>query len=646
VVRPERADPCNSPPLLDDPAGDGLSRRMAQSARVRAAPWLAGVGLAVLVLGPALAPGSLLNLDLVFTPTIPVPRGVWALGPELSRRVPLGVALAWVSTVVGGPVAGKLLLGIALAAAFAGVWRLLPASGIPTRLGAAILYAASPFMLTRVAVGHWGVVAPVAVLPWALPVLLRAGDDLRRTWLWAVAIGATGVTGGMFGGVLVVTGLVADRGRKAMKVVVIFAVAQLPWLIPGIFTVSSTGRLSNPRHYATHASVPFGVLRVLAGGGFWRIPSQVGATGAGGALLGAALLGLALFGARYLPVRWRARAAAAAGIGLAFALASGLPGIRSVFADLTTTTIGGALRDSQRLLGLFLVWMAPAAALGATRLASQTAPALQPTIEVLPAVAGVVLAAPGLWGAGGALEPATFPPGWAQARTQVHGQPGPLLALPWHEYLNLKFADDRRVLNPVPDYFGGDVLASSDPEFADSPNAREQGDPREQHIPPLLDHLDHASDQFRALGIRWVIVLHEVDWRDYAAISQDPGLQRTLTTSSLDLYRVLDWKGPIVDDHGRRVRVDTVVQPWSRVSASGPATWTQPGLSGWLRGTSSTRSTATGLLRLPAGRGPVWYWPAALAIGADGVVIGGVFWAVLRRHRAERNDDLQAPLLH
>ena len=50
--------------------------------------------MAVVVLGPALKPGSLLNLDLVFTPRMPVPRGIWGLGPELSRRIPLGVLVA------------------------------------------------------------------------------------------------------------------------------------------------------------------------------------------------------------------------------------------------------------------------------------------------------------------------------------------------------------------------------------------------------------------------------------------------------------------------------------------------------------------------------------------------------------------------
>src|SRR5437764_9796774 len=113
--------------MLDGRMSAELSRQMVQTSRLRAAaPWFGGIALAALVLGPALAPGSLLNLDLVLTPTIPVPRGVWALGPELSRRVPLGVPLAWASTLIGGPLAGKLPLGGPIAIAFVGLWRLLP----------------------------------------------------------------------------------------------------------------------------------------------------------------------------------------------------------------------------------------------------------------------------------------------------------------------------------------------------------------------------------------------------------------------------------------------------------------------------------------------------------------------------------------
>jgi hypothetical protein len=190
--------------------------------------------------------------------------------------------------------------------------------------------------------------------------------------------------------------------------------------------------------------------------------------------------------------------------------------------------------------------------------------------------------------------------------------------------MNLHFAKDRRVLNPVPDYFGGDVIVSSDPELGDRPPRREQGDPREPHVSAALERLPDVSPRLQALGVRWILLLHEVDWERYRAIAEDPGLQRTVATPALDLYRVRGWRGPVVDDHGRRVRATTVVAPWSWVAPSGEAMWTRPGAAGWLRGTAGAGTTANGLLRLPAGRGPVWYWPAALAVGADVLVLAGV----------------------
>jgi hypothetical protein len=36
-----------------------------------------------------------------------------------------------------------------------------------------------------------------------------------------------------------------------------------------------------------------------------------------------------------------------------------------------------------------------------------------------------------------------------------------------------------------------------------------------------------------------------------------------------------------------------------------------------MRGWSAAGATPAGLLRLPAGSGPVWYWPALLVLAAD-----------------------------
>ena len=78
------------------------------------------VGL--LVVGPGLGGGSLLSLDLLVTPEMAVPPGVYGLGPALSQRVPLFVLVGWLAALVGGPVAVKVLLVGWVAVGFAGAW--------------------------------------------------------------------------------------------------------------------------------------------------------------------------------------------------------------------------------------------------------------------------------------------------------------------------------------------------------------------------------------------------------------------------------------------------------------------------------------------------------------------------------------------
>jgi hypothetical protein len=593
----------------------------------RRSAWLAGVAAGVAVLGPALRPGSLLSLDLVVTPRIPVPSGVWGLGPELPRRVPYGVVLAWASTAVSGPLAVKALLLAAIAVAFVGAVRLAADAPAVARVGAGLAYALSPFLLTRIGAGHLGVVAAHAVLPWALPVLLRPADRLARTFLWAVALACTGFAGGLLCLALVVVGVVADRGRRGLAVLAATVGAQAPWLVPGIVvTIAGTGVADSSR-FATRVDGFLGWLAVPAGHGFWRASSQVGGAGVGVAILGTALLGLALAGRSRLPSAWAGRATVAAAAGLVLALASAVPGASDVYASLTGTALGAAVRESHRWLPLFLVWMAPAAALGAVRLGGRV-------VLAVPAACAVALAAPGLWGVGDRLEPVEFPRGWQAVAERVHARPGPVLALPWHQYLDVSFAEGRRVLNPLPDYLGGDVLSSSDPELA--ARRAEEHDPRERHVLPLLERVaigEAAGADLAELGVRWVVLLHEVDWEPLVGLRADPGLRRTVADGSVELFEVRAWRGPVVTATGRALAARQPAAPVARVDASGPARWHRPAAPGWKRGWRDADASAVGTIDLPGGRGVVWHWPSGAVLIAYLVTLCVVVraWRALQR---------------
>lgn len=603
--------------------------------RVRATwPWVAGVAVGLLVLGPALAPGALFNLDLVLTPVIPVPQGVWGLGPELPRRLPFMVPLAWVSSVVDGAAAAKAALVALFAAAFVGAQRLVGDREVLTRLGAGLLYASSPFLVTRVATGYLGVALVAAVLPWALPRLLRPSSSGRRTLLAAAGLGMCGVTGGIVAVVAVIAGLMAERDRRPVLVAAAVLVGQLPWLVPGIVVYAQGISPAAAADFATRADGVGGPFRVLAGHGFWQDTFQVGHGWAGVAVIGGALSALAVLGHGDLPAAWRRPAGWLAVTGVVVSLASVVPGARSVYSELASTPFGAPLREGHRLLVLYLVWMAPAAALGARRLAAGRTGARRLALLAAPAVVATWLALPGLWGAGGQLDPVEIPAEWADARSVVHDAPGPVVSLPWAQYFNLNVAGGRRVNDVMPLYLGGDVLTASDPNLAEP--ARERADRRERAM-DLLALRIHAGEsvgaQLADLGVRWVVLQHDIDWQTYRSLRDDPGLQRVVDGPTLELFEVTAWRGPVVTDDGEVLSADGPAAPVAGMAASGAATWARPGARGWMRGLEPAAVGADGQLRLPAGRGLVWYWPTLLVLLGDAVFVVAVATAATGRSR-------------
>jgi hypothetical protein len=221
-------------------------------------------------------------------------------------------------------------------------------------------------------------------------------------------------------------------------------------------------------------------------------------------------------------------------------------------------------------------------------------------------------------------------------RRQVAAAPGPVLALPWHQYLDISFAEGRRVLNPLADYLGGDVLVSSNPELG--PQHREQADAREPVARRVADEAARGrvvSAQLRRLGVRWVVLIHEVDWRRYRSIAADPGLDHALTNASVELFEVRGWRGPIVTDGGRRLPVRPVVAPLARPPASAHATWQRSAAPGWMRGWHRAGATSVGTVALPAGGGLVWFWPGLLVLLGYLCTLCGAFraWSALRSER-------------
>jgi hypothetical protein len=241
------------------------------------------------------------------------------------------------------------------------------------------------------------------------------------------------------------------------------------------------------------------------------------------------------------------------------------------------------------------------------------------------------------------LRPVDFPPEWAAAKARVDAEPGTVVALPWYQYFSFNIAPSYQVvLNAVPLYFGGDVLISSDPGIGsagDGGAAQERADRREGVVSALLDEARGGtaiSDDLGRLGVRWVVLMKDVDFSLYEpGFAADPGLERVVDGHDLALYRVRPWMGEVVGDDGMVVGSSDVVAPWVRLDASGPARAAMPGTRGWLRGTAPVDVTRDGLLALPGGSGPLWYWPAILVLAVD-LTWGVCVVTVGRRERRAR----------
>ena len=619
-------------------------------------PWAIGLVLGLVVMGPALAPGVLLNLDLVVTEVAPVPRGVWGLGPELPRRVPLYLPAAWLSPILPATITIKAMMVATVAIGFAGGYRRTESQGRLAAVGAGALIAASPLLLTRLAIGHLMIALTMALLVWAYPTLLRPGRDLPRTALWCAAFACTGNVGGLVALAVVVAGLVATRGERGAKVLGLWLSTQLVWLVPGIAVFAQGAGLLDATVFATRAPGLDGYLRVLAGHGFWQDYYQVGSGQPWpAAVVGLVLACLAVLGRRGLPAEWRRPAQWLAVAGLVTAVASTTPFVEDLWAAFTRNPLGANLRESQRALPLFAVWAALTAPIGAARLCRSAArhggalaDAAGHAALALPLACAVVLGAPGLWGIGGQLCAIDLPDDWRAARATVDAEPGTVALLPFDGYMDLRFCGTRlHTLNPWPIYLGGDVLVASDLGLGAEPDGTpERADPRE----PVMAEIARAAEEdgvapssrLAALGVRWVVFTRTGTFLDLQhTLESDPGLERVTVGKDVFTYRVRDWVGPAVaaDDAARAAPIDPVVEPLALGVADGATVWHRPGAAGWLRGLTPAETTAEGLLEVPAGTGPVWYGPTALVLVGDGVAVGVTAWAARDLWRRRRQPD-------
>ncbi|MDH2416640.1 hypothetical protein [Nocardioides sp. CER19] len=470
--------------------------------------------LAVLVLGPALGPGYVLIRDMVWVPDLPLRSDMLGLGSALPRAVPSDAVVAALDEVVPGMLLQKLVLLGALVGAGTGCAALV-GGGLVARLVAVSVGVWNPFVVERLAIGHWPVLLGYAAVPW-LAVAGRRIATGGRIPAWAPLVlvaGSLSASAGLVSAaVLLVTALAGGvRRRSTLPLALMVVAANAPWVAAGLTHAGLATSAAGFRPFATASDGLPAPLAVLTFGGIWN--ADVVPTSREGALAWIGLLAMLCLAACGARRWWRSEPPGQQiallvlwGVGVGLALLSWAS--PDAMADASAHVPGLALlRDGSRSLALALPLTVGVVATGAARLVDvarqsvgrwslAVAVVLLP-IAVLPDVA---------WGIGGALQPAHYPDEWLAARTTVRAGEGDAIILPWSAYRAPAWNGHRPVIDPLARLVPADVVTNQDLVVGSMTVAGE--DPRARRVSTALAAPTPSgrADALRALGVRWVLV--------------------------------------------------------------------------------------------------------------------------------------------
>jgi hypothetical protein len=544
----------------------GRCAAFARRSLVASAPLLFGVVLAVLFCYPFIA-GRLLLLDYVSGPHQPLlPAQAFGLNGALTGGVPLTFACNLLDRVLGQ--AGSVVPAVIFfPLATTGAARLTRTALPPARLGAGLVYAVNPFVFDRLYAGQLGVLLGYAVLPFAVDALRDAAqrtEGVARAAGWSAA---TVMMSEHFAWILVPVsvGILLTRPhrvpaslRLAGAALGTAALSCYLLVAPVLADTRPAGALAQLAAYRTQADPRLGLLVNVAGlYGFFRPgPTEPKNLLSGWPAVLAALLLVVAIG--YTVVlrdpahRRNGLAVLAAGVA-GYLLALGDQGPTGGLFRLAYEHVPGfvMMREPDKFAVLTALAYAYGFGWGINWLTTRSrGKGAQMAAIALAGVLPLIYTPNLLGGLGGQVKASALPSSWSVAQ-RLAGQ-STVLFLPWREYFETPFTDQRMIVNPAALYFGGTVLTSQNPGSGYAFTAE---DPEHVFLdkvigPPVDPQTTQAA--LAGLGVRFVVLAKVADWRDFADVVDVPGIRLVYSSPTLDLFSVRPT--PQETQNDRRVR--------------------------------------------------------------------------------------------
>lgn len=443
----------------------------------RAVPYGWSVVLALLLLGPALAPGFVLSYDMVWVPDLALRADFLGVASGLPRAVPSDAAVAVLDEVIPGQVLQKLVLLACLVGGGCGLVRMLPGLPLAGSLAAVSAYQWSPFVAERLLIGAWPVLIGYAVAPWLISAARRwrVEDRLPPGLALLVPLGSLSASAGVATAVVLVAFAAVRRPRRLVALLGLVVAANAPWLVSGLLHVGTAASdASGAEIFALRAEGALPApLAALTLGGIWNtevVPeSRTDVLGWLSVLALVMLAAAAVRGWSAVVARrdtWGFVGCWAVGLGLAL-LTWLAPGpVAWLVAEVPGA---GLLRDGARLLVLAAPLTAVVVGLGVAAVCRWLEQGV-PRALVAAALVGlpVLLMPDAALGLGGRLQAVDYPTSYAEARVAVDASSrvGDVLLLPLTSYRRPEWNEDHKVLDPAGryltrDFVGSDVLVVS-----------------------------------------------------------------------------------------------------------------------------------------------------------------------------------------
>ena len=529
----------------------------------RAAPLLWAFGLAVVVLGPALAPGYVLQYDMVFVPQQALLPASFGLGGQLPRAVPQDAVMGVLTSVLPGSVWQHITLLAIVVVGALGASRLLRGQPVLVRAAAAMLFVWSPYVAQRLLIGGWSLLLAVALLPW----ILQAAIDVRRGaagagWRLLLLVGVASLTptGGLLALALAAPVAAGPRSRSPLPHRIALTAGilalQLPWAVPSLLHPAAAA--SDPGGALAFALRPEGgwgpLVTALGTGGIWNAQAALPTRELLLAPVAAVLLTcLAVAGLRPLS-RVLGRAAVlwlgtCAVVGIAVAVLGAWSASSGAMESIVSAVPGGGLlRDGQKWLAPWLLLMSVSAPLGLQRLLRHVTDrtvlaSLGIGLVLLPVAVMPDLA----WGGLGRMRTTDYPQDWAEVRDALQAPDalqGDIAVLPWSAFRAFTWNRGRTSLDPAPRYLPRTTVVD-DSLLVATPDGvvRVSGeDPRSRDVTAALAADRPLAEVLPPLGVAYVVV--ELTTPGPAVGSAVDGLDPVVLGSTLQLYAVPGPVGP------------------------------------------------------------------------------------------------------